>query len=93
MQIAHFEQALHDLGFRQVRVRWHALAGVNGETAASLARVEVAQEELDAAFASHAALVSAGKAAGFLFVTLDLEGYRVGSQNALLGKRALPIVS
>ena len=93
MQIATFEQALHDLGLRQVRVRWHALAGVNGEVAASLARVEVAQEELDAAFAKHAALVRAGKAAGFLFVTLDLEGYRVGSQNALLGKRALPIVS
>ncbi len=93
MQIATFEQALHDLGLRQVRVRWHALAGVSGETAASLARVEVAQDELEGAFAKHAAIVQAGKSSGFLFVTLDLEGYRVGSQNALLGKRLLPIVS
>jgi PP-loop superfamily ATP-utilizing enzyme len=54
--------------------------------------VEVATDEFAAAFAAHEAVVRAGKTAGFLFVTLDLEGYRVGSQNALLGRRALPIV-
>ena len=91
-QIAALEEALHGLGLRQVRVRWHGLPGVGGAIAGALARIEVAQEELDAAYMHHAAIVGAGKAAGFLFVTLDLEGYRVGSQNALLGRRALPIV-
>ncbi len=92
LQIATFEAALHELGLRQVRVRWHGLEGVGGQLAGSLARVEVAREELAAAFAVHEGVVRAGKAAGFLFVTLDLEGYRVGSQNALLGRRMLPIV-
>jgi uncharacterized protein len=92
LQIATFEAALHDLGLRQVRVRWHGLEGVGGQLAGALARVEVAQEELDSAYAQHEAIARAGKTAGFLFVTLDLEGYRVGSQNALLGRRALPIL-
>jgi len=92
-QIASLEEALHTFGLRQVRVRWHGLEGVGGAIAGSLARIEVAREELDAAYTYHAAIVTAGKAAGFLFVTLDLEGYRVGSQNALLGRRVLPIVS
>jgi len=92
-QIASLEESLHGLGLRQVRVRWHGLEGVGGAIAGALARIEVAQEELDAAYTHHAAIVTAGKAAGFLFVTLDLEGYRVGSQNALLGRRVLPIVS
>lgn len=92
VQIATFESALHELGLRQVRVRWHGLEGVGTRLAGSLARVEVANDELATAFAMHEAVVKAGKASGFLFVTLDLEGYRVGSQNALLGRRMLPIV-
>jgi uncharacterized protein len=73
-QIEQLEDALHALGLRQVRVRYHD----------ALARIEVAQDELDAAFAARKAIVSAGKAAGFTFVSLDLAGYRTGSLNALL---------
>jgi pyridinium-3,5-biscarboxylic acid mononucleotide sulfurtransferase len=70
------EDALRGLGFRQFRVRHH------GE----IVRIEVAREELDRALDP----VMAGefakifKALGFKFVTLDLEGFRSGSMNALL---------
>jgi len=73
-QIGGLEAALKDLGLRKVRVRYH------GE----LARIEVAQVELEAAFALRVEIAAAGRAHGFAFVTLDLEGYRVGSLNALL---------
>jgi uncharacterized protein len=70
------ELALRELGFRQFRVRAH------GE----LARIELAQDELarglDPAVAPQIAVRV--KAAGFTFVTLDLEGYRQGSLNSLL---------
>lgn len=73
-QIEQLEDALHDLGLRQVRVRYHQ----------ELARIEVAKAELDAAFAQREAIVKAGRAAGFTYVSLDLAGYRTGSLNAAL---------
>lgn len=76
-QIERLEDALHDLGLRQVRVRHHE----------RLARIEVAQDELTAAFAVRDAIVAAGKRVGFTYVTLDLAGYRTGSLNLL---RVLP---
>ena len=73
------EEALRKLGFRQFRVRLH-------ETA--LARVEVAPEELGRALTPEmtAAISSALKAAGFRYVTLDLQGYRQGSLNENLAE-------
>ena len=73
-QIGGLEGALKRLGLRQVRVRYH------GE----VARIEVAEEELARAFAARDEIVREGKRAGFVFVTLDLAGYRTGSLNALL---------
>jgi pyridinium-3,5-biscarboxylic acid mononucleotide sulfurtransferase len=75
-QIDRAEALLRNLGFRQFRVRAH------GE----LARIEIAQDELARAFDPETARqIAAGvKAAGFSFVTVDLEGYRQGSLNALL---------
>jgi hypothetical protein len=49
-----------------------------------MARVEVAQDELPSAFAQRESIVAEGKRAGFLFVTLDLAGYRMGSHNEVL---------
>jgi uncharacterized protein len=72
-QVETLEDALHALGLRQVRVRHHD----------ALARIEVAQDELEAAFAVRSAIVTAGKQAGYTYVTLDLAGYRTGSLNAL----------
>ncbi|HKV37716.1 MAG TPA: ATP-dependent sacrificial sulfur transferase LarE [Blastocatellia bacterium] len=72
------EQALRDLGFRQVRVRHH------GE----IARIEVAEDEMALAFGVDMAskMSAALKALGFKYVTLDLEGYRTGSLNEVLSK-------
>jgi uncharacterized protein len=84
-QIGGFEAALRQLGFRQVRVRFH------GE----VARIELSLEQLTRAAEPGArdAIVAAGKKLGFKYVTLDLGGYRMGSHNEVLVGRALKIVS
>jgi pyridinium-3,5-biscarboxylic acid mononucleotide sulfurtransferase len=68
------EEALHALGFRQVRVRHH------GE----IARIEIAREELSRALTQEmfAEFTRIFKELGFTFVTLDTEGFRSGSMNA-----------
>ena len=70
------EDALRALGFRQVRVRHHG----------DIVRIEIASEELPRAMtpAMAAEFTRVFKALGFKFVTLDLEGFRSGSMNALL---------
>ncbi len=70
------EDALRALGFRQFRVRFH------GE----VVRIEIAPEELERAMSVEMAkkLTAIFKALGFHYVTLDLEGYRQGSLNAVL---------
>lgn len=74
------EEAIRALGFRQFRVRFH------GE----LVRIEIAKEELPRALTIESAQAFAAifKPLGFLYVTLDLEGYRQGSLNAALGQTA-----
>src|ERR1700686_746985 len=70
------EDAIRALGFRQFRVRHHG----------DIVRIEIAQEELERALnpALAAQFTAIFKALGFKFVTLDLEGFRSGSMNALL---------
>lgn len=70
------EEAVRALGFRQFRVRYH------GE----LVRLEFAREELGRALDLKMAtrLVEIFKPLGFLYVTIDLEGYRQGSLNEVL---------
>jgi uncharacterized protein len=70
------EEVLFAMGFRQFRVRHH------GE----LARIEIAHEELGRmlSLAMLEEVSAAMKRIGYKFVTLDLEGYRSGSMNALL---------
>jgi pyridinium-3,5-biscarboxylic acid mononucleotide sulfurtransferase len=92
-QIGAFEEELHRLGLRQVRVRWHALDGGSATKDGSLARVEVAKDELASAFEARDAITAAGKRFGFAYVTLDLQGYRTGSHNEVLAGRQLKIVS
>jgi uncharacterized protein len=96
-QIGALEAELHRIGLRQVRVRWHLLAkeSVVDVREGSIARVEVARDELAKAFDLRDAIVDAGRKSGFTYVTLDLEGYRTGSHNEVLrkdGKKSLPIV-
>jgi len=70
------EDALRNLGFVQFRVRHH------GE----IVRIEIAREEISRALnpAMAAEFTRIFKTLGFNFVTLDLEGFRSGSMNALL---------
>lgn len=79
-KIERAEAVLRELGFRQFRVRAHG----------TLARIELAQDELARGFALDIAQqISARlKSLGFGFVTLDLEGYRQGSLNSLLRVKA-----
>jgi pyridinium-3,5-biscarboxylic acid mononucleotide sulfurtransferase len=75
------EDALHELGFRQVRVRHHG----------DIVRIEIAREELTRALTPKMAaeFTRIFKALGFKFVTLDLEGFRSGSMNTLLSAEVL----
>ncbi len=89
-QVARAEEFLRGRGFRQVRVRHH------GE----IARLEVGPEEMERAFAEREEISAELKDAGFLYVALDLGGYKSGSLNATLGekpgkrgKRQLPVLS
>jgi pyridinium-3,5-biscarboxylic acid mononucleotide sulfurtransferase len=70
------EDALRRLGFREFRVRHHG----------DIVRVEVARQELERALdpAMAEVFVRTFKALGFTYVTLDLEGFRSGSMNAVL---------
>src|ERR1700722_490454 len=76
LQIEQAEAALHEFGYRHLRVRHHS----------ALARVELDR----AALAEGLTLTmlneipSAAKAAGFTYVTIDAEGYRSGSMNQVL---------
>lgn len=73
------EEAIRALGFRQFRVRFH------GE----LVRIEIAPDELANALTPAMAetFVRIFKPLGFHYVTIDLEGYRQGSLNAVLGPK------
>ena len=67
------EEALRALGFRVCRVRHHD----------DLARIEIARDEMARALEPEiaAAIVRALKAVGYRYVSLDLQGYRMGSLN------------
>jgi uncharacterized protein len=75
-QVESAEAALHALGFTQLRVRHH------GE----LARIELTRDELPRALSLELfdRISRELRALGFRYVTLDLEGFRSGSMNALL---------
>jgi uncharacterized protein len=73
------EDFLLKLGFSSVRVRHHG----------GIARIEVRPADIEriAAEETRARIVERFKELGFLWVTVDLEGYRTGSLNEPLRKR------
>jgi uncharacterized protein len=73
--VARAESGLRALGFRQIRVRHY------GDTA----RIEVPAGELDRVVAQRDAVAAAVHAAGYRYVTLDLDGFRSGNLNHSLG--------
>ena len=78
------EYVLRDLGFHDVRVRHHEMQKQN------LARIELAPAEIPALLANGrlATVAEELKKIGYAHVTLDLQGYRRGSTNEVLGKKA-----
>jgi len=75
-QVERGEEAMRQLGFRELRVRHHG----------DLARVEIARAELPRALSLEMldAITAALKQAGYQYVTLDAAGFRSGSMNAIL---------
>jgi pyridinium-3,5-biscarboxylic acid mononucleotide sulfurtransferase len=73
-KVATAESALRKLGFRGFRVRHHD----------DLARLELLPEDRQTAIEHADEITEAVRAAGYLHVTLDLQGYRAGSQNEVL---------
>lgn len=73
MMVEQAEEFLFDRGFPQARVRIHG----------RMARIEVLPEYLEklAEIKVRSEVVSKFKSLGFIYVSMDLEGYRTGSMN------------
>jgi pyridinium-3,5-biscarboxylic acid mononucleotide sulfurtransferase len=74
-KVSEAEAGLRALGFREIRVRHYG----------DLARIELPLTDLPRALARREEVVGAVRAAGYRYVTLDLEGLRSGNLNAALG--------
>jgi uncharacterized protein len=96
------EYVLRDLGFHDVRVRHHEMKVPSGIQASGsdpvtrhpslvthFARIELAPAEIPALLADGklATVAEELKKIGYAHVTLDLQGYRRGSTNEVLGKK------
>lgn len=68
------EQKIRALGFRLFRVRIHGDA----------ARLEFGKADMDRAWSMRAELSALCKETGFVFVSIDLDGYRTGAMNEAL---------
>jgi pyridinium-3,5-biscarboxylic acid mononucleotide sulfurtransferase len=75
LMVGRAEEFLRGLGFVQVRVRSHA----------GLARVEVIREKIPEAVQMREKISRKLRTLGFGYVTIDLQGYRAGSLNEVLG--------
>lgn len=82
-QIAKAERGLRQAGFRQLRVRHHD----------DVARIEVPVEDLALMIDddTRQTIVKKIREAGYLYVTLDLAGFRSGSLNEAIGKSVAPM--
>jgi uncharacterized protein len=81
--VAEAESGLRALGIGQLRVRHY------GDTA----RIEVMAEDLAAVIAIRDEVAAAVHAAGYRYVTLDLDGFRSGNLNDALGGSEAPPAS
>lgn len=77
-RVARAEEGLRALGFGQLRVRHYG----------DVARVEFAVDDLPVAVRRREAVVAAVRAAGYRYVTVDLEGLRSGNLSALVRDEA-----
>ena len=73
-QIERSELVLQQLGFHQLRVRHHD----------KIARIEIEADEFETVLEKREEIVSSLKEIGYVYVTLDLSGFRSGSMNEVL---------
>lgn len=80
-RVDEFEDGLRELGFRQLRVRFHD----------TIARLEIDSDDLPRVVAPgvRERIVALGKRLGFSYVALDLAGFRSGSLNEVLPSETL----
>ncbi|HYE09927.1 MAG TPA: ATP-dependent sacrificial sulfur transferase LarE [Patescibacteria group bacterium] len=74
--IGEAEDFIRDLGFKELRVRHHD----------NIARIEIGKADLERIIAYADQIVEKVKSLGFLYVTLDLAGYKTGSMNYTLSE-------
>lgn len=81
-QVEKAESGLRELGFRQLRVRHHG----------DVARIEVPTADIARLVDEETSrqVVARMKEAGFIYVTIDLEGFRSGSMNEVLNSERKP---
>lgn len=70
-RVSKAEEFMRKLGFRQVRVRIHD----------DIARIEIPEKNLDLGMRFKELIIKKLKKLGFIYVALDLEGYRTGSMH------------
>jgi uncharacterized protein len=77
-QVEDAERFVRGLGISQVRVRLH------GE----MARIEVDPDSIHILWEHRSRIIRELRSIGFKYVTVDLEGYRTGSMNEVLGSES-----
>lgn len=84
-QVDEFEDGLRELGFRQLRVRFHDATNV------LIARLEIDTVDLPRIVVPGVRdrVVALGKKLGFAYISLDLAGFRSGSNNEVLPAETL----
>jgi uncharacterized protein len=75
-QIEKAESVLKKVGINQVRVRHHN----------QIARIEINKSEFPLLLKNSNKVIDEFKNLGFTYITLDLEGYRIGSLNEMINK-------
>jgi uncharacterized protein len=75
------EEFLREIGFHEVRVRDHE----------NVARIEVGEEEINLILApeSRRLITEKLRSLGYRFVSLDLDGYRMGSMNRMIERESV----
>lgn len=68
------ENIIRNLGIKQVRVRYHD----------KIARIEVEREFIPLLLEHSEKIIAGLKDIGFIYITVDLDGYRTGSMNEVL---------
>lgn len=78
LKVSSAESVIRDLGFKEVRVRDHG----------HVARIEVGKKDIKRLFLALTAseVTIRLKKLGYLYITIDAEGYRTGSMNEVLAK-------